>query len=116
MTEAAKLVYPYVTLGDSSPVEPFWLKPEMFAKIEKVVPRPKGTVDLAADVLTGIKDEIAKNANVKLLVEACVRCGACLNACPTYLSTQDVRNSPVGRAEMVRSALRAETLFGKLFG
>ena len=116
MSEAAKLVYPYVTLGDSAPVEPFWLKPELFAKIEKVVPRPKGSENMPGDVLLGIKDEIAKNANVKLLVEACVRCGACLNACPTYLSTQDVRNSPVGRAEMVRKALRAETLYGKVFG
>ena len=112
MTEAAKLVYPYVTLGDTSGVPPFWLKPELLAKLDKVIPRPKGTGNMPADVLAGIKEEIESNANVKLLVEACVRCGACLNACPTYLSTQDVRNSPVGRAEMVRKALRAERVYG----
>ena len=116
MTEAAKLVYPYVTLGDTSGVPPFWLKPEMLAKLDKVIPRPKGTGNMPADVLAGIKGEIETNANLKLLVEACVRCGACLNACPTYLATQDVRNSPVGRAELVRRALRAETLSGKVFG
>ena len=39
MTEAAKLVYPYVTLGDTSSVGPFWLKEDLLGKIQKVVPR-----------------------------------------------------------------------------
>lgn len=111
MTQSVKVV----TQGDSSSAVPFWAKPELLAKLDKVVPRPPGSGNLAADVLGGIRKEIRANSNVLLTMNSCVHCGACLNACPTYLTTSDIHNSPVGRADLVRRALRAETLLGKWF-
>ncbi len=42
-------------------------------------------------------------------VSACIHCGLCLSACPTYLETGDENNSPRGRLYLMR-ALQEERL------
>src|SRR6185436_12839485 len=38
-------------------------------------------------------------------IDACVHCGFCLQACPTYLTLEDENDSPRGRVLLMRSLL-----------
>ncbi len=44
-------------------------------------------------------------AQAKYGIDACVHCGFCLQACPTYLTLQDENDSPRGRIVLMRALL-----------
>ena len=44
-------------------------------------------------------------ANERSGIDACVHCGFCLQACPTYLTLEDENDSPRGRVLLMRSLL-----------
>ncbi len=47
-------------------------------------------------------------ADARSGIDACVHCGFCLQACPTYLSLEDENDSPRGRILLMRSALEGK--------
>ncbi len=51
--------------------------------------------------------EIGDSKRLELLVSACVHCGFCLPACPTYAITKDECDSPRGRILLLGEAARS---------
>lgn len=84
-----------------SPLEEDWHLPEGWRKI----------------VLDGIAERLAGSRTLRLMMDTCVRCGACAEKCPFFLGSGDARNMPVVRAELLRSVYRRYfTLAGRLLG
>ncbi|MFN7106006.1 MAG: (Fe-S)-binding protein [Pyrobaculum sp.] len=102
-------------LGDTSNIKAFKAKEDLVKTLHSRV-----GLELVKDPLLHVKkklkEEVGRNRNLKMAVDVCVHCGVCLDNCPTYVRTKDVYNSPVGRAELIRSVLKAESISGKIFG
>lgn len=59
---------------------------------------------------------LTKYRSLKVYLDACVHCGACSDKCHYFLGTQDPKNMPVARQDLLRSVYRRYfTLPGKLF-
>ncbi|MDE7065051.1 MAG: [DsrC]-trisulfide reductase DsrK [Desulfovibrionaceae bacterium] len=62
-------------------------------------------------------DRLEKHRSLKVFMDICVRCGACADKCHFFLGTNDPKNMPVLRAELLRSIYRHDyTRIGKLLG
>ena len=57
-------------------------------------------------ILDGMRERLDKYRSFRLFMDTCVRCGACADKCHFYLGTGDPRNTPVLRAELLRSVYR----------
>ncbi|MHB1301663.1 MAG: 4Fe-4S dicluster domain-containing protein, partial [Burkholderiales bacterium] len=61
-------------------------------------------------------DLLKKYRSLKVYLDACVHCGACSDKCHYFIGTQDPKNMPVARQDLMRSVYRRYfTLPGKLF-
>ena len=50
------------------------------------------------------------------VVQQCMHCGMCLPSCPTYVETQEERNSPRGRIALMRAIADEELELSRSFG
>lgn len=57
-----------------------------------------------------------KYRSLRVFMDACVHCGACSDKCHYFIGTQDPKNMPVARQDLLRSVYRRYfTLAGKYF-
>jgi Fe-S oxidoreductase len=68
-------------------------------------------------IIDGMKDRLERYRSFRLFMDICVRCGACADKCHFYIGSGDPKNTPVVRAELIRSVYRRYfTAAGRLFG
>jgi Fe-S oxidoreductase len=59
---------------------------------------------------------LGKYRSLKVYMDTCVHCGACSDKCHYFIGTQDPKNMPVARQDLMRSVYRRYfTLPGKIF-
>ena len=86
-------------------------------KIQTAIGFPGQLVDDWHDRALGKMGELLeKYRSLKVYMDACVHCGACSDKCHYFIGTQDPKNMPVARQDLMRSVYRRHfTLAGKLF-
>jgi Fe-S oxidoreductase len=82
------------------------------------IPYPELPPEHRPEVAIRKLDELRKTRkSLQLYLDICVRCGACIKQCHYYLGTGDPKNTPVGRAELLRKVYkRYFTISGRIFG
>ncbi len=61
-------------------------------------------------------DLLGKFRSLRVFMDACVHCGACSDKCHYFIGTQDPKNMPVARQDLLRSVYRRYFTFaGKYF-
>jgi Fe-S oxidoreductase len=67
-------------------------------------------------VIAKMGELLGKYRSLKVYMDACVHCGACTDKCHYFIGTQDPKNMPVARQDLMRSVYRRYfTPAGKLF-
>ena len=49
---------------------------------------------------------VGKYRSLRVFMDACVHCGACSDKCHYFIGTQDPKNMPVARQDLMRSVYR----------
>jgi len=103
------ILKPGVMKGDG----PFVAKPAM----QEPLGYPAELVDNWQEVaIEKMGDLLKKYRSLRVYLDACVKCGACTDKCHYMIGTQDPKNMPVARQDLLRQVYRRYfTLAGKLF-
>ncbi|MEO1783698.1 (Fe-S)-binding protein [Thermodesulfobium sp. 4217-1] len=64
--------------------------------------KPFDETELESRFVSAFARILAEHRQLKVYMESCVKCGACVNACHTYQGTGELRNIPVMRADLLR--------------
>jgi len=104
---------PAIEPGTMSHSKPFVAKPEH--------QEPLGFPGELADdwqekALEKMGDLLGRYRSLRVYLDSCVKCGSCTDKCHYYLGTQDPKNMPVARQDLMRKVYRRYfTLAGKYF-
>lgn len=103
------ILKPDVMKGDG----PFVAKPPM----QEALGYPGELVDNWQEVaIDKMGDLLGKYRSLRVYLDSCVKCGACTDKCHYMQGTQDPKNMPVARQDLLRQVYRRYfTLPGKLF-
>jgi Fe-S oxidoreductase len=104
---------PALVEGTMAHSKPFLSKPEF----QDALGFPGELVDGWEDkALAKMGDLLGKYRSFQVYLDSCVKCGACTDKCHYYIGTQDPKNMPVGRQDLLRKVYRRYFTFaGKYF-
>jgi Fe-S oxidoreductase len=104
---------PAVVPGTMAHSKPFVAKAEFQAPLNFPGELPEDWHDQAIEAMG---DLLGKYRSLQVYLDSCVKCGACTDKCHYYLGTQDPKNMPVGRQDLLRKVYRRYFTFaGKYF-
>lgn len=67
-------------------------------------------------VIEKLAELTGKYRSLKVFLDSCIKCGACTDKCHYFLGTQDPKNMPVARQDLLRQVYRYyHTFTGRLF-
>jgi len=100
---------PGIMKGDG----PFVAKPDM----QEALGYPRELVDNWQEVaIEKMGELLGKYRSLRVYLDSCVKCGACTDKCHYMIGTEDPKNMPVARQDLLRQVYRRYfTLAGKLF-
>jgi len=106
-------VIPLVKVGATSHLKPFIASDA----IQKNLGFPGELVeDWQAKAIAKMGELLGKYRSLRVYMDACVHCGACSDKCHYFLGTQDPKNMPVARQDLLRQVYRRYFTFaGKYF-
>lgn len=120
--------YPVVPLprdGVMEHLSPFLAKPEFQEALhypgKKVVVEGENPKYVLVDgwkekALDKMGDLLERYRGLRVFMDSCVKCGACTDKCHYFLGTEDSKNMPVARQDLLRKVYRRYfTLAGKFF-
>ena len=102
------------------------LKPDATAHLSPFVAKPAHQTDLGfppelvdnwqEKAIEEMGDLLGKYRSFQVYMDACVKCGSCTDKCHYFIGTQDPKNMPVARQDLLRSVYRRYFTFaGKYF-
>jgi len=104
---------PALVEGTMAHSKPFTAKPQFQAELGFPGELVDGWEEKA---LAKMGDLLGKYRSFRVYLDSCVKCGACTDKCHYYLGTQDPKNMPVGRQDLLRKVYRRYFTFaGKYF-
>ncbi len=104
---------PAVVPGTMAHSKPFVAKPQFQEPLNYPGELPEDWHDQA---ISAMGDLLGKYRSLQVYLDSCVKCGACTDKCHYYLGTNDPKNMPVGRQDLLRKVYRRYFTFaGKYF-
>ena len=104
---------PAVVVGTMAHSKPYVAKPQFQEPLNFPGELPDDWHDKAIDAMG---DLLGKYRSLQVYLDSCVKCGACTDKCHYYLGTNDPKNMPVGRQDLLRKVYRRHFTFaGKYF-
>ena len=104
---------PPVVPGTMAHSKPFVAKSDFQEPLNFPGELPDDWHDKAIDAMG---DLLGKYRSLQVYLDSCVKCGACTDKCHYYLGTNDPKNMPVGRQDLLRKVYRRYFTFaGKYF-
>lgn len=106
-------VVPVIKEGAMQGTSPFKSRPEFDNQLGYPGELPENWKE---KVLDKMSDLLSRYRSLQVFMDSCIKCGACTDKCHYFIGTQDPKNMPVARQDLMRKVYRRYFTFaGKYF-